>query len=157
MKPIDYIFKNLGCINTTVLEQLITDAGETVSEEIYDYLKETPLNTNTAILKQMGLDIERSDGESEEVFELTFSGHSNYGHMIADKTAAEIKEAIANNMKMHIVVVDMALSEESRTLEFTEIVDTPTSETSGSMTITGYSEWIVLRYNSLDSKPSWSI
>jgi hypothetical protein len=59
MKPIDYIFKNLGCINTTVLKQLITDAGETVSEEIYDYLKETPMNTNTAILKQMGLDIDR--------------------------------------------------------------------------------------------------
>lgn len=57
MKPIDYIYKNLGHLNMTVLKQLITDAGETVSEEIYDYLKETPWNTNTAILKEMGLDI----------------------------------------------------------------------------------------------------
>lgn len=60
MKPIDYIYKNLGHLNMTVLKQLITDAGETVSEEIYDYLRETPWNTNTAILKEMGLDIERS-------------------------------------------------------------------------------------------------
>lgn len=70
MKPIDYIFKNLGRLNTTVLKQLITDAGETVSEEIYDYLKETPMNTNTAILKQMGLDIERSreDGDLTPIY-----------------------------------------------------------------------------------------
>ena len=74
MKPIDYIFKNLGCINTTVLKQLITDAGETVSEEIYDYLKETPMNTNTAILKQMGLDIERSGEDESENRILIFDG-----------------------------------------------------------------------------------
>lgn len=66
MKPIDYILKNLSHLNMTILKQIITDAGETVSEEIYDYLKETPLNTNTAILKQMGLDIEKSkENESE--------------------------------------------------------------------------------------------
>jgi hypothetical protein len=66
MKPIDYIYKNLGHLNMAVLEQLITDAGETVSEEIYNYLKETPWNTNMAILKDMGLDIERSSGEKKD-------------------------------------------------------------------------------------------
>ena len=66
MKPIDYIYKNLGHLNMTVLKQLIIDAGETVSEEIYDYLRETPWNTNMAILKQMGLDIERSKKDESE-------------------------------------------------------------------------------------------
>lgn len=50
-----------------VLKQLITDAGETVSEEIYDYLKQTPLNTNTALLKQFGLDIEVSKPEPKVI------------------------------------------------------------------------------------------
>ncbi len=67
MKPIDYILKNLSHLNMIVLKQLITDAGETVSEEIYDYLKQTPLNTNTALLKQFGLDIEVSKPEPKVI------------------------------------------------------------------------------------------
>lgn len=60
MKPIDYIYKNIDCLNTAILKQLIEDAGENVSENIYNYLMETTWNTNPAILKEFGLDVEKS-------------------------------------------------------------------------------------------------
>lgn len=152
MKPIDYIYKNLGHLNMTVLKQLITDAGETVSEEIYDYLKETPWNTNTAILKEMGLDIERSSGESEEVFELTFSGHRSYGFLKANKTAGEIKDALANKMKMNIEIIEIPGNEP---IYFSQIIDTQIDENSGTMQVVGYD--LIFNYSSLDIEPVWSI
>ena len=70
MKPIDYIYKNLDCFNISIFKQIVEESGEEVSESIYDYLMETTWNTNPALLKQFGLDIERSreggeDGEDE--------------------------------------------------------------------------------------------
>lgn len=67
MKPIDYIYKNLDCFNISIFKQIVEDSGETPSEDIYDYLMETTWNTNPALLKQFGLDIERSsEDESGE-------------------------------------------------------------------------------------------
>ena len=68
MKPIDYIYKNLDSFNISIFKQIVEESGETPSEDIYDYLTETTWNTNPALLKQFGLDIERSsedEGESE--------------------------------------------------------------------------------------------
>lgn len=36
MKPIDYIYKNIDCLNIAILKQLIENAGENVSENIYN-------------------------------------------------------------------------------------------------------------------------
>lgn len=66
MKPIDYIYENIDCFNLTIFKQILEESGETVSEEIYDYLMETTWNTNPALLKQYGLDIERSNEEDKE-------------------------------------------------------------------------------------------
>ena len=66
MKPIDYIYKNLDSFNISIFKQIVEESGEEVSESIYDYLMETTWNTNPALLKQFGLDIERSS-EDEEV------------------------------------------------------------------------------------------
>ena len=60
MKPIDYIYKNLDSFNLSIFQQIVEESGEEVSESIYDYLMETTWNTNPALLKQFGLDIERS-------------------------------------------------------------------------------------------------
>ena len=60
MKPIDYIYKNLDSFNISIFKQIVEESGEEVSESIYDYLMETTWNTNPALLKQFGLDIERS-------------------------------------------------------------------------------------------------
>jgi len=67
MKPIDYIYKNLDSFNISIFKQIVEESGEEVSESIYDYLMETTWNTNPALLKQFGLDIERSsEDESGE-------------------------------------------------------------------------------------------
>ena len=66
MKPIDYIYKNIDCLNTAILKQLIEDADENVSENIYDYLMETTWNTNPSILKEFGLDVKRSSENKDE-------------------------------------------------------------------------------------------
>lgn len=66
MKPIDYIYKNLDSFNISIFKQIVEESGEEVSESIYDYLMETTWNTNPALLRQFGLDIERSsEGGSE--------------------------------------------------------------------------------------------
>ena len=92
MKPIDYIYKNLGHLNMTVLEQLITDAGETVSEEIYDYLKETPWNTNMAILKDMGLDITSEALIKKVIISGAWAGNSNQGTIESNSDIKTIEE-----------------------------------------------------------------
>ena len=67
MKPIDYIYKNLDSFNISIFKQIVEESGEEVSESIYDYLMETTWNTNPALLKQFGLDIEKSsEDESDE-------------------------------------------------------------------------------------------
>jgi len=67
MKPIDYIYKNLDSFNISIFKQIVEESGEEVSESIYDYLMKTTWNTNPALLKQFGLDIERSsEDESNE-------------------------------------------------------------------------------------------
>lgn len=67
MKPIDYIYKNLDSFNISIFKQIVEESGEEVSESIYDYLMETTWNTNPALLRQFGLDIERSsEDESDE-------------------------------------------------------------------------------------------
>jgi len=72
MKPIDYIYKNLDSFNISIFKQIVEESGEEVSESIYDYLMETTWNTNPALLKQFGLDIERSsEDESDESNEWT--------------------------------------------------------------------------------------
>ena len=71
MKPIDYIYKNLDSFNISIFQQIVEESGEEVSESIYDYLMETTWNTNPALLKQFGLDIERS---SEEEGVVLFEG-----------------------------------------------------------------------------------
>lgn len=66
MKPIDYIYKNIDCLNIAILKQLIENAGENVSENIYNYLVETTWNTNPSILKEFGLDVKRSGENKDE-------------------------------------------------------------------------------------------
>ena len=66
MKPIDYIYENIDCFNLAIFKQILEESGETVSEEIYDYLMETTWNTNPALLKQYGLDIERSNEKEDK-------------------------------------------------------------------------------------------
>ena len=71
MKPIDYIYKNLDSFNISIFKQIVEESGETPSEDIYDYLMETTWNTNSALLKQFGLDIERSSEDESESDEWT--------------------------------------------------------------------------------------
>lgn len=101
MKPIDYIYKNLGHLNMTILKQLIIDADETVSEEIYDYLKETPWNTNVAILKEMGLDITPSKtpslffkGRVEVVPPETEEGDTNISTAVISQSLLEANKIL---------------------------------------------------------------
>ena len=63
MKPIEYIYKNLNSFNITIFKEIVESSGETVSEDIYDYLMETPWNTNPVFLKQFGLNIDNSNEE----------------------------------------------------------------------------------------------
>jgi len=74
MKPIDYIYKNLDSFNISIFKQIVEESGEEVSESIYDYLMETTWNTNPALLKQFGLDIERSSEDGEMKGEIVFTG-----------------------------------------------------------------------------------
>ena len=68
MKPIDYIYKNLDSFNISIFKQIVEESGEEVSESIYDYLMETTWNTNPALLRQFGLDIERSSEEQNIIY-----------------------------------------------------------------------------------------
>lgn len=61
----EYINKNLSNLNWNILPQIFESEGVELTEDIEKYLRETPGNTNPAILKDFGLDIEGS-GEDEE-------------------------------------------------------------------------------------------
>lgn len=67
MKAINYILKNLYSLNFTILSQLLADEGVSLTENIRNYLFETPGNTNLSILKDFGIDISfEEEGEEEE-------------------------------------------------------------------------------------------
>ena len=95
MKPIDYIYKNLDSFNISIFKQIVEESGETPSEDIYDYLMETTWNTNPALLKQFGLDIERSSedesGEEEEKIEYEWSDN-----LLGNSGAAYYFEGVGN-------------------------------------------------------------
>ena len=50
----EYIQKNLSSLNFNVLSSIYEENGSELTEEIKSYLKETPENTNLAIIGQLG-------------------------------------------------------------------------------------------------------
>lgn len=61
----EYITKNLPNLNWNILPQIFEREGVELTEDIEKYLRETPGNTNSAILKNFGLNMERSGEEKE--------------------------------------------------------------------------------------------
>ena len=62
----EYIQKNLSSLNFNVLSSIYEENGSELTEEIKNYLKETPENTNLAILEQLSRNQEGNvlfDGE----------------------------------------------------------------------------------------------
>lgn len=80
MKAINYLLKNLHSLNFTILSQLLADEGVSLTENIRNYLFETPGNTNLSILKDFGIDIsfEEEGGEEEDEVIFYYAEDSEY-------------------------------------------------------------------------------
>lgn len=80
MKAINYLLKNLHSLNFTILSQLLADEGVSLTENIRNYLLETPGNTNLSILKDFGIDIsfEEEGGEKEDEVIFYYAEDSEY-------------------------------------------------------------------------------
>ncbi len=82
MKAIDYIYNNLNCLNRPILAQFLEKENVELTDEIWDYLRETSWNTNPVFLRQFGIDIERSSEEGEEEWPKLI-------HIVRDEQASE--------------------------------------------------------------------
>ena len=157
MKPIDYIYKNLDSFNISIFKQIVEESGEEVSESIYDYLMETTWNTNPALLKQFGLDIERSsEDESEEwttiileKMEITSEGQSRsiLGTNKPDDLA-KMRELmrLRNNDGYPIIKMDYDVDYDSENHKAINIVSLATT-VQGMFGIIGFNQGPILFYD----------
>ena len=71
----EYFERNLPNVNFNILPQLFEEEGIELTEEIVEYLKETPGNTNWSILEQLGKS--GSDAESlPKIIEVERQNHN---------------------------------------------------------------------------------
>ena len=74
----DYITKNLTNLNWNILPQIFEENSVELTEEIEAYLRNTPENTNNAILKELL----NSTSQSDLIFEFDGDFTYQYGHLI---------------------------------------------------------------------------
>ena len=79
MKIVEYLDKNYPSINWNILSQLFEEEGVELTEEIREYLDETPWNTNRNMLKNFGIDPGKSSGDTSFPLIFEFSNPTSTG------------------------------------------------------------------------------
>ena len=96
MKSITYIKRNLTNLNRSILSQLLQSEGVELTDGLWNYLTETPWNTNWRLLEKFGIDIdENSEGGSDMVTVTFVEPYDNWS--ADDPSSYEIRQMETDN------------------------------------------------------------
>lgn len=110
MKSITYIKRNLTNLNRSILSQLLQSEEVELTDELWNYLTETPWNTNWRLLEKFGIDIREESGSNAEVWLIGDTSHLGEFVLSNIDSVDHITELYNNSSNYQIFLNDVELS-----------------------------------------------